>query len=421
MATYHAAIDALIEAAGPRDWSLSLWDGTHIPPHEGCEDRFTLKVTNQAALWTLVGARDMTNVGHVYIEGGLDVEGDMFAAFDMVRRLLESDLNVEGGDEAKTAGLGGKAASIARGLAKRVPEGLTGSRKRRDRVRRAVTAHYDIPTDFWELWLDEAMQYTCGYFSHREESIDDAQRNKMEHVCRKLDLKEGDTFFDLGCGWGGLITHAAVHHGVTALGVTLSEPQAEAARKRIADAGVADRCSVVVSDIRDLPREARFTKGAGVGIIEHLGEALHADYFQLVTDILLPGGRFLNQGITVSNPDVPMGGKDFLDEYIFPDHDIVAIDTTITAMRAAGLEVRDVESLREHYELTLKAWLHNFEREREAIEELVGSATYRAFRAYLAGMAHDYRRGGLNLYQTLVVKPTGDRSDLALTRAEWYA
>jgi cyclopropane-fatty-acyl-phospholipid synthase len=229
----------------------------------------------------------------------------------------------------------------------------------------------------------------------------------------------GDRLLDLGCGWGGLIIHAATRYGTKCLGVTLSAPQAEIARERIREAGVADRCAVEVCDYRDLRPHRQFDKIASVGMFEHVGEARLPEYFQRAWQLLLPGGVFLNHGIARS-ATYRQPKPSFTDIYVFPDGDLVPISTTLRIAEEAGFEVRDIESLREHYALTLHHWVKRLEAASEAARRAVNETTYRIWKLYIAGSAHWFRTGKLNLHQTLLCKSHLGTSGLPLTRADWY-
>jgi cyclopropane-fatty-acyl-phospholipid synthase len=290
-----------------------------------------------------------------------------------------------------------------------------------ERDRQAVTYHYNVSNDFYALWLDQRMVYTCAYFAAPDEDLDTAQERKLDYLCRKLRLRRGERFLDIGCGWGGLVMHAAQHYGAEALGVTLSQPQAELAREGIRRAGLADRCRVEVRDYRELDSPGGYDKIASVGMFEHVGEAQLPTYFQQAWRLLRGGGVFLNHGIASSATQPVHNGPSFTDRYVFPDIQVVPINTTLRAAEETGFEVRDVESLREHYMLTMRHWVRGLEARREEILRLTDKVTYRAWRLFFAAMAHRFRTGRLNLYQTLMVKPDRGDSGLPLTRADWYA
>ena len=263
------------------------------------------------------------------------------------------------------------------------------------------------------------MVYSCAYFATPEEDLDSAQERKLDYICRKLRLCRGERLLDIGCGWGGLIMHAAAHYGVEAVGITLSAPQAELARQRLRESGLSDRCRVEVSDYRDIEHGQLYDKIVSVGMFEHVGEAFLPEYFNRAYELLRPGGVFLNHGIAYS-ATYHRRGPSFSERYVFPDGEMVPINTTIRAAELSGFEVRDIESLREHYELTLHHWVRRLEAQAEQARAISDDTTYRIWRLYMAGSAHGFRTGRLNVYQTLLVKPRQGDSGLPLTREDWY-
>ncbi|MGA7294654.1 MAG: cyclopropane-fatty-acyl-phospholipid synthase family protein [Terriglobales bacterium] len=298
------------------------------------------------------------------------------------------------------------------------PANFRGSVHSRDRDRQAVSYHYDLPADFYALWLDQRMVYSCAYFATLEEDLNSAQERKLDYICRKLRLRQGDRLLDIGCGWGGLIMHAVAHYGVEAVGITLSVPQAELAQQRVRESGLSNRCCVEVSDYRDIQLGQPYDKIVSVGMCEHVGEAFLPEYFSRMYELLRPGGVFLNHGIAYSST-YRRQGPSFSDRYVFPDADIIPINATIRAAEVSGFEVRDLESLREHYALTLNHWVRCLEAQAEEARRITDDRTYRIWRLYMAGSAHGFHTGRLNVYQTLLAKPTGD-SGLPLTREDWY-
>jgi cyclopropane-fatty-acyl-phospholipid synthase len=296
---------------------------------------------------------------------------------------------------------------------------MKGRLHSRSRDRRAVAFHYDISNDFYALWLDRRMIYSCAYFSDPEQDLDTAQERKLDYICRKLRLERGERFLDIGCGWGGLIIHAAGEYGVNALGITLSRPQAELANERIQRAGLSGRCSVKVLDYREIDEPAGFDKLASVGMFEHVGEALLPEYFRRAWLLLRPGGTFLNHGIAC-RPVSAARGESFMDRYVFPDGDLVPVSTTLRIAEMTGFEVRDVESLREHYALTLRRWVRRLEEHSDEARRFAGDLVYRVWRLYMSGAAYAFDTGRNNIYQTLLVKPDNGKSGLPLTRTDWY-
>jgi cyclopropane-fatty-acyl-phospholipid synthase len=295
---------------------------------------------------------------------------------------------------------------------------LTGDRRSHSRTRKAISYHYDLPVEFWRLWLDSQLVYSCAYFEKAEATIDEAQVAKLDLVCRKLRLQPGERFLDMGCGWGALICHAAKHYGVKVLGVTLSARQAEQAAKRIQELGLGENCRVEVRNFFDVAEFGPFDKIASVGAVEHV-QSLDR-YFDYAYRLLKPGGWFLNHGITTSPTNPLREGASFLDRYVFPDYHLASIGETIRAAEVAGFDVRDVENLREHYARTLEFWHERLVQSRAEIEDVTEPVRYRIFDLYLAGSVYEFQIGRLHLHQTLLLKPKKGEPLPARTRDDWY-
>jgi cyclopropane-fatty-acyl-phospholipid synthase len=289
-----------------------------------------------------------------------------------------------------------------------------------------------VGNDFYALWLDRELVYSCAYYPGGDEDIDAAQRAKLDLICRKLRLREDERLLDIGCGWGALIRHAAREYGVRALGITLSARQAELARARIDAEGLGDRCRVEVRDYRDLPGDAWFDKVVSVGMFEHVGRARLPAYFRAAARLTRPGGLFLNHGIVQRREERgTLPGRlgawlwrrgRFIDRWIFPDGELVPLPFALRCAERAGLETRDVESLREHYARTLREWRGRLEASRDVAEALAGAATYRAWRLYLAASAHAFASGWIGLAQVLLARPDArGRVALPRSRADLYA
>jgi len=289
------------------------------------------------------------------------------------------------------------------------------------RDRQAVAYHYDMSNAFYSLWLDERMVYSCAYFTDPGDNLDTAQERKLDYLCRKLRLRRGERVLDIGCGWGGLVIHAAKNYGVEAHGITLSGPQAELANERIRQAGLSDRCRVDVRDYREIQAPESYDKLISVGMFEHVGESRLLEYFQGAFRLLRPGGVFLNHGIACNSGFPPVSGPSFSDHYIFPDGELLPIGTTLRTAEASGFEVRDLESLREHYVLTLRHWVQRLEARREEACSVTDEKTYRLWRLYLAGAAHKFLVGQNSVYQVLLSKTVDGKSGLPLTRGDWYS
>jgi cyclopropane-fatty-acyl-phospholipid synthase len=391
-----------------RDFQVRFWDGTTWGTKK--KPIFTLVLEHAGAFLKLfVSPRTELSLGEAYIAGDFDIEGDMEAAFELGDYLLKTHTN------RRTSRLLGAMRSLEKlgrrkhpdSAPKHAPANLCGAIHSKERDAQAIHFHYDLPPEFFALWLDSRMVYSSAYFARSEQAdLDKAQERKLELICRKLRLRRGEYFLDIGCGWGGLLVFAARHFGVRAHGITLSVQQAEIARKRIRDAGLDRQCRVEVCDYRDLEPACQFDKIASVGMIEHVGEALLPEYFNRVWQLLRPGGAFLNSGIS-SVPSHPRPkGPSFVDHYVFPDGELVPIHTTIGLAERSGFEVRDVQSLREHYALTLRQWVGRLESKAAEARNITDETTYRIWRLYMSGSAHQFRTGALNLHQVLLAKPS---------------
>jgi cyclopropane-fatty-acyl-phospholipid synthase len=298
---------------------------------------------------------------------------------------------------------------------------MPGRLHSRARDRQAVTYHYEhICNDFFALWLDPRMVYSCAYFATAADDLETAQLYKLDYVCRKLRLQRGERLLDIGCGWGALVIHAAQHYGVEAHGVTLSAQQAELARERIKKAGLEGRCRVDICDYRDVSRAQKYDKLASVGFAEHVGEAFLATYFKCACELLRPGGVLLNHAIGVHSA-TPLPGLDFVQRYLFPDAETVPLSTTLRAAESVGFGIRDVENLKEHYAHTARHWLRRLEESADEARRLGGEVTYRSLRLVFLASVREFTSGSLNLYQSLLIKLNNGRSGLPLRRADWYA
>jgi cyclopropane-fatty-acyl-phospholipid synthase len=296
-----------------------------------------------------------------------------------------------------------------------------------------IQFHYDVGNDFYELWLDPSMLYTCAYYRKESDDLATAQINKLDHICRKLRLRPGERLLDIGCGWGGLVMHAAEHYDVDATGITLSAAQSDYAQQRIAERGLGDRCRVQMMDFRDLPVNARFDKISSVGVTEHVPENQQPAYFACVFQALEPAGLFLNHcevSVRAARQTNRLGERigrwlwkrdQFIDKYVFPDAKLVPLASVLGSAEAVGFEVRDVESLREHYIMTLRAWLRGLEKRKIDAIKRVGERTYRVWRLYMSAGAYNFRNAGINIVQALLSKPApGGRAGIPLTRDDLY-
>jgi cyclopropane-fatty-acyl-phospholipid synthase len=418
-------LEELFGTGGKAPVSVRLWDDTTWP--DGVARATTLVLKHPGALGAMFLPGHELGWAEAYLYDDFDVEGNLESLLD----LGEDWVSVRSGWRMKLRAGGNLLRLPADGehpwlkthgrTLRRAPAKLSGQRHSVERDRQAIAFHYDVSNDFFALWLDQRMVYSCAYFRTPEEDLDTAQKNKLDYICRKLRLQPGQRLLDIGCGWGGLVIYAAQHYYVEATGITLSEPQAELASARIKAAGLENRCRVLVSDYRQVAEAATYDALVSVGMFEHVGETLLPAYFQHAHDLLKPGGVFLNHGIARRATDKAVAGPSFSDTYVFPDGELVPIDITLRAAEDAGFEVRDVESLREHYAMTLRHWVRRLEASHDAALRFVEEPTYRVWRLFMSGSANGFSRARLNLYQALIVKPDAHGSSgLPLTRADWY-
>lgn len=415
------AVRELFAAVEPPDFAVRLWEGTVWRPAGAVTPAFTLVVERPSALRALLRSRNEAALAEVYLTGGLSVEGDIFAVPAFARSLLSQPRGFRDRGRVALRLLKLPRTGPRSGEAE-VPEAvLEGALHSPERDRHAVTHHYDVSNRFYSLFLDPRMVYSCAVFRSADESLERAQRRKLDLICRKLRLREGNRLLDIGCGWGALILHAARHYGVEAVGITLSERQAELARARIRAAGIEGRCRVEVRDYRSVGDAGAYDRVASVGMFEHVGRARAADYFATIHRLLAPGGAYLHHAIAGNPMGKPHQGPTLSDRYVFPDHELIPIGETLTFAELAGFDVRDVEQLREHYALTLRRWVAALEtRHAEAAAE-VGEPTWRAWHLVFAGAAVDFEAGRQRLAQVLMAKPRADGSaDLPLGRWDWY-
>lgn len=406
-------------AYNPLDFSIRFWEGTTWGLPEGDRPSFTLVIKCPDALRRIFLKADQLSVGEAFIYDDFDIEGDVEASFRLADYLQQQSLRMTerlrfGGQLLR---LPGRTLRHSHAFPGR-PGGRLHSR-RRDAD--AVTYHYDVSNEFYRLWLDSRMCYSCAYFQTPGESIDEAQANKLEYICRKLRLKPGERLLDLGCGWGSLVLHAAKNFDIRAMGITLSTAQAKWAKRRIQQAGLEKQCRVEVADYRDIDTWGSFDKLVSVGMFEHVGQTQLDEYFKRAYALLKPGGVLLNHGISQQYGESLYTGPSFIDRYVFPDGELVPVSTTIHSAENCGFEVRDVESLREHYHLTLQHWVRRLEASKDAAIRLTDEVRYRIWRLYMAGSAYQFGKGRLNIYQMLLLKADNGVSGLPLTRSDWYS
>jgi cyclopropane-fatty-acyl-phospholipid synthase len=401
-------LGSLFSGYGGPGFSIRLWDGWHWSlGNPAC----TLVVNSPGALGSLAISPNEVSLGEAFVRHDLDVEGDLFSAFPILEYLTNRSLSLR--QETAEILLNSMA-----GLRRWMKDGFRHSR---GRDQASISHHYDLPVDFYRPWLGGTLAYSCGYFRTEDDCLDQAQTQKLELICQKLRLKERERFLDVGCGWGSLVLHAAARHNVIAHGITLSREQASVAQQRISAAGLAQECTVEHRDYRDCAElNNSFDKIASVGMFEHVGLGNLRKYFSAVRELLKPGGKFLNHGIARSATS-PVRKSSFIERFVFPDGKLVTLTQAINAAEEAGFEVRDVENLREHYELTLRKWVDGLQKNKESLLRIVAEATYRIWLLYMAGSAAAFHRGDIAVYQVLLSRSDRGCSRLPLLREDWYA
>ena len=395
----------------PPPVGVRFWDGSELRT----AGRPAVVVRSPSAIAQLVRAPGQLGLARAWVEGSVDVEGDLE---DILKtRNVFAGVRISSRDRARLAWAALRAIGIRRLRPPRIPaiEARVGGRMRSlGRDRAAVRHHYDVSNRFYRWLLGPTMVYSCAHFSSPEETLEAAEERKLDLICRELALREGERLLDIGCGWGSLLIHAARHYGATGVGVTLSEPQAQLARSRIAGLGLEDRVQIRVQDYREIA-DGPFDKIASIGMYEHVGRAELGRYVHAVVSLLRPGGLFLNSGITRLTPHAPAADP-FIARYIFPDGELHPLTDLLEVMEGLRLEIRDVESLRDHYALTLRRWLDNLDAHRDAAIAEVGRERFRAWRLYLLGSALSFEAGEISIYQVVGVNADRSRASARASR-----
>jgi cyclopropane-fatty-acyl-phospholipid synthase len=382
-----------------RPFRITFWDGSELPATNGGGP--ALHIRSPAALGHALRAPGQLGIGRAYVSGAIEVD-DIDAAMEVVGSYRVPPL-----DRATQLRLA-LAAARAMGPVKPppVPEMELRPRGRRhspERDRRSVRHHYDVSNDFFALWLDRSMTYSCAFFSRDGSSLEAAQTAKLDLVCTKLALERDERMLDVGCGWGALAIHAAREYGVVVTGITLSEPQAALARQRAADAGVADRVDIRVMDYRELAGDS-YDKIASIGMVEHVGAVQIDEYMATLARLLRPGGQLLNHGIARLRVGEPEAGP-FSERYVFPDAAPLHLSRIQTAVERAALETQHVEGFRDDYAETLRHWAQRLDAHSEEGERLVGPERMRVWRLYLRAARHNFTSGFTSVYQVRCSKP----------------
>ncbi|MEU8949434.1 cyclopropane-fatty-acyl-phospholipid synthase family protein [Streptomyces sp. NPDC048489] len=391
---------------------VRAWDGSEAGP-PGAP---ALVVRNRRALRRLLWKPGEVGLARAWVSGDLGVEGDLYTALDLVSGLIW-----DRGEDAR-----GLAESLrdpevraaVRGLVRMAGTPLPPAPPREEVRRRrhlhtrrsdkrAISHHYDVGNDFYEIVLGPSMVYSCAYWEDGG-SLEGAQRDKLELISAKLGLRPGQRLLDVGCGWGSMAIHAAREHGVSVVGVTLSQEQAAYARKRVADEGLTDRVEIRVQDYRDVS-DGPYDAISSIGMAEHVGAERYLEYAEVLYRLLAPGGRLLNHqiGRRPQRDESAYSVDEFIDAYVFPDGELAPVGTTVTQLERAGFEVRDVESIREHYALTLRRWVANLEAQWPRAVQLTSPGRARVWRLYMAASALAFERNRIGVNQVLAVRTPG--------------
>jgi len=420
---------AILAAAvgGPLPIRVRCWDGSVAGEPDAAA---TIVIQRRRALRRLLWAPNELGLVRAYVSGDLDFEGDIFDALDLpevIERVAHHGRIGLTTRERLTAAVTATRLGAV-GLPPRPPAEEVGRRrgalhsKARDAA--SVSHHYDVSNDFYRLVLGPTMVYSCAYWTQEPSAtytLDDAQDDKLDLICTKLGLGPGMRLLDVGCGWGSLAIHAASRHGVTVVGVTVSQEQADLARRRVHEAGLTGSVQIRLQDFRDVD-DGPYDAISSVGMAEHVGRAQLRGYSETLLHLLRPGGRLLNHAIASvrSLPPPSRNEPGFIDRYIFPDGEVLPLSDTLDALEQVGFEVRDVHALREHYGLTLRAWVDNLRANWPAAQTMVSAERARTWLLYLAACALAFEHGNITVHQVLAVRQSGcGRSGLPLTREQW--
>lgn len=374
--------------------AIRLWNNRVLndAPNTTC----SLVFRNPGVLRELLLKRDLLKLGEAYLSGNIDIEGESEALFDLIACVQKMQLP-----------LANKLILLTQAL--RLPKWTHSHQVRQMRAsqyanrnsRASISHHYDVSNNFYKLWLDPQMVYSCAYFRNDRQSLADAQCDKLDYICRKLRLQSGQNLLDIGCGWGALICWAARQYGVQSHGVTLSQQQYEYVQQRIDDEGLQGQVSVELCDYRDLSENIQYDRIVSVGMFEHVGIENFPRYFGTVKSLLKPGGLFLNHGITNDTGWQKTDLTRFINHYVFPDGELARISDVSLAMERSGFELHDVESLRRHYSMTLRHWVQALKLNRNDAVRESSEATFRLWQLYMSGSAYYFDEGSLNVYQIL--------------------
>ena len=399
----------------PGTFVIDLWNGSKL--HIGDSfSAFTLKIKDAGVLRDLVLFRDPVRLAEAYFDGAIEVDGDFNAALGLRHYLEDLKLPLR-----TKLSLALKTLLLHQGRSSLPIQIKRNGELPSQNGKETITFHYDISNDFYQLWLDKRMIYSCAYFEHAQQNLEQAQCNKLDHICRKLRLQRGEHFLDIGCGWGALVCWAAKHYGVEAHGITLSQSQYEYACAEVSRQGLNGQVTIELRDYRELETSACYDKISSIGMFEHVGVKNLPTYFSVVHRLLKPNGLFLNHGITTDESGWGnCVSSRFINRHVFPDGELETVSTIQSLMEDADFEIYDVEGLRPHYALTLRHWVNRLEQNYATAVSLVGERNYRIWRLYMTGCALQFEQGQTGIYQILAVRKNSSFPPLPLTRRDLY-
>ncbi|WJF89694.1 cyclopropane-fatty-acyl-phospholipid synthase family protein [Paraburkholderia bonniea] len=377
---------------------LVLWDGQQHDFGQFASPQVTLHVKSATALPYLLKP-SLDNLGEAYIKGKIDIDGKLSDIIDIGYALARNTAS--------------SASQLAR-VRRYFHHSKTTDKK-------AIQYHYDVSNEFYQLWLDENMVYSCAYFENGDEDLATAQIKKIDHILTKIQLQPGQRLLDIGCGWGALVLRAAQKFGAQCIGITLSQNQFDLATQRVAAAGLENQIEIRLQDYRDVT--GQFDRITSVGMFEHVGRKKLPAYFTKIHDLLADDGVAMNHGITstdYNSGETALGGGEFIDRYVFPDGELPHIGLALEAMQQGGLEALDVENLRRHYARTLDLWAANFEAHAQEASKLVDEEKFRIWRVYLAGCAYAFQEDDVSIYQVVCRKAGRPASTLPWSRRYMY-
>lgn len=401
-------------------FTVKLWDNSVLQIGKGIS-AFTLSIRSPWVIRQMVLHQDPIRLAEAYFNGEVEVVGDFNMAMGLRYYLENLKLPIQ---EKLLLALHALALKntemrLERSQNKTITKKLNN--KSCQNSVETIAFHYDVSNEFYKTWLDERMVYSCAYFETPEQNLETAQCNKLDYICRKLRLQAGESLLDIGCGWGALVNWAAKHYGVRTHGITLSRNQFEYASEQVKRQGLQAQVTIEMRNYRDLPKIATYDKVSSIGMFEHVGLKNLPAYFEIVHQVLKPGGLFLNHGITSERPgwsrDV---ATKFINRHVFPDGELDTVSNIQQRMEAASFEIFDVEGLRPHYALTLRHWLNRLDAQSDEVVRLVGERTYRIWRLYMTGSALQFEQGATGIYQILAERKHDGLPNLPLTRRDLY-